>query len=108
MFGINKGRRPALAFLHFRNGVQGQRGFPRTFRTVNFHHATAGVPPSRGGVQCQTTRTNGFDLHIFGLTYPHHTPPTVRTLNLIQNAIECSLFGTEIFVFITVAVFDIA
>ncbi len=63
VLGIDKGAR-AAQFLHFSNGLQGQRGFTRRFRTVDFHHAAA-RQAAYAQRDIEAERTGRHDLHFF-------------------------------------------
>src|SRR5690606_2101182 len=62
VFGVNKGT-CAFELLHLCNHLQGQRGFTRRFRAVNFNNATTWqTTDAQSNVQTQGTRGDHLDV----------------------------------------------
>src|SRR5476649_1672794 len=62
VFGVDEGA-GAAQLLHFSNSLQGQRGFARRFRAVDFHHAAA-RQAADAQRDIEAERTGRHDLHV--------------------------------------------
>src|SRR5690606_21022253 len=89
MFGVDEGRRAALA-LGFRRHMEGERGLARAFRAEHLDAAAARqAADAEGDVETEGARGNDLRrLHRTALAHAHHGALAERPLDLTESRVQ--------------------
>jgi len=88
VLGVNE-RCDAALLLRFGNGMDGQRGLTRGFRTEDFDDAALGVAAhAKRGVQSDGTSGNDLDVLYFLVAHFHDGAVAKTLFNLVHGGLQ--------------------